>query len=625
MWILGVAIGIILLSFVAALFSWILALVGLLWAPFGALICGRAAHRSRLSVRRSGTTGESSPVSVQWRPMSVGVSVSPEYPVAGDVATSTVTLTATADAPSGVVYQWQEDAGSGWTNLGATTTSLTKDVSSATRGTRKFRVVVSHSVVPAAESESVYVTWDEWAIVADMIGELSSAVATSTAYTTAQTALLKCMNATSTTSGANGTIPTPPPAVTFASFDDLLVNYTGDVKSRMDAGGDCATQSDTMFSTNRSVVSTQLAKLKAGNAVYAGLLDTPHGRQFEANLADADALKLVAYLGATTFEPGEFARPLYAPSGDDGATGQDGPEEPELPELGTGFDCLPEGVDGTRLSPENELVVLNCLVFSTSHVFWILNANNLKNNPRFNTWLEYGEDWSCTKWFDVSDATCRKHDVAFASLQRWVGTGDVKEMDRAWNPRNKHLADAEFLIDLDRYDCQMPSNFGKVICGSLRAGTGIWSLAGTMHYGVNKINSPWPVTRHDVEHSEQFAHFLSCEVPRITNEMPDNRNPHFGVSWTYDPGCVSNITVDIYRFCWSYRQFRVNDEDCIEVNGSESSMTFTKYYASQVTLEYVEIRPNDIAYQNFLYRLSDLILPGDTEFYYVKQPIGLEY
>ena len=51
-----------------------------------------------------------------------------------------------------------------------------------TRGARKFRVVVSHAVVASAESAPVYVTWDEWDIVAEMIGELSAAVATSTDY-----------------------------------------------------------------------------------------------------------------------------------------------------------------------------------------------------------------------------------------------------------------------------------------------------------------------------------------------------------------------------------------------------------------------------------------------------------
>ena len=302
----------------------------------------------------SATMGESAPVTVQWRPMSVSVSASPEYPVAGDAATSSVTLTATADAPSGATYQWQEDTGSGWTHL-ATTTSPTREVYSATRGTRKFRVAVSHSGV-AAQSEPVYVTWDEWAIVADMIGELSAAVASSTAYTTAEDALLSCMNAASTTtSTSTGSVPksgrgaradTLPSAATFAGFDELLASYTGDVKARMEAGGDCAATSTAMFSANQSVARDELATLKAGDAVYAAWLATPQGQLFETNLGDPDELKFVSYLGATTFEHGEFTAPLYAPPDDDGATGQDGPDERELPIVGTGLDCLPQSVRG---------------------------------------------------------------------------------------------------------------------------------------------------------------------------------------------------------------------------------------------------------------------------------------
>ena len=178
---------------------------------------------------------------------------------------------------------------------------VTREVWSATRGTRKFRVVVSHAVVAAAESEPVYVTWDEWAIVAEMVGELSAAVATSSDYTNAQTALLTCMSATTTTStdpGPKGPsdsrAPTMPPAVTFATVDDLLASYTGDVKAKMEAGGDCAATSSTMFSTKASTTRAELARLKAGNAVYAALLDTPHGRQFEANVGDPSRVSLVA-------------------------------------------------------------------------------------------------------------------------------------------------------------------------------------------------------------------------------------------------------------------------------------------------------------------------------------------
>ena len=59
-----------------------------------------------------------------------------------------------ADAPSVTTYQWQQGNGSSWTNLGTSITSVTKTVSFASRGTRKFRVLAQHSVVPSAESDS---------------------------------------------------------------------------------------------------------------------------------------------------------------------------------------------------------------------------------------------------------------------------------------------------------------------------------------------------------------------------------------------------------------------------------------------------------------------------------------
>ena len=45
-------------------------------------------------------------------------------------------------------YQWQEQSGSSWTNLGSASTSNTKNVSSTTRGVRVFRVVMNTRVDP---------------------------------------------------------------------------------------------------------------------------------------------------------------------------------------------------------------------------------------------------------------------------------------------------------------------------------------------------------------------------------------------------------------------------------------------------------------------------------------------
>ncbi len=66
-----------------------------------------------------GTTVESAPVAVEWKAVSVSVSASPEFPQSGLAATSTVTLTAGGDVPSGAVYQWQEWSSGAWTDLGA--------------------------------------------------------------------------------------------------------------------------------------------------------------------------------------------------------------------------------------------------------------------------------------------------------------------------------------------------------------------------------------------------------------------------------------------------------------------------------------------------------------------------
>ena len=142
-----------------------------------------------------------------------------------DAIKRVVTLTATADAPSGVTYQWQQGSGNTWTNLDAPATSTTKRVSFETRGTRKFKVIVQHTTVPSGESEAIYVTWDEWAIMADLVTALRTAVTGDANYISAQTTLVTCINTA-----------IPVPTTLYTSFDGILDDYTGETKSKMDAG-----------------------------------------------------------------------------------------------------------------------------------------------------------------------------------------------------------------------------------------------------------------------------------------------------------------------------------------------------------------------------------------------------
>ena len=270
---------------------------------------------------------------------------------------------------------------------------------------------------------TIYATWDEWAIVSNMVTALQSAVSGDAAYTTKQTALLTCMNggagggsgpenATSTSpvgrSVSSSPTPTATPTPTYSSFDDILSRYTGDTKAKMDEGGACSTQAEAMFDTVESLSGSKLAALKTGSTEYAALLETPHGQQFEANVGADYIIKQFAYLLSYGSNP------------------------PNLPSSADILNnCLDEGIDGASLSLTGKLDVLNCLVFDTPHGFWVaqsfktIDNNALKASGRFN-WLGYG-DWECTLWADGPLPSCLKHDVALSSLSevcgRFTGNG----------------------------------------------------------------------------------------------------------------------------------------------------------------------------------------------------------
>ena len=603
-------------------------------------------------------TANSSTIAVAWRPVLVEItSTSPAYLESGKTGKRTVTLTATASAPPGTTYQWQRRSGTAWNNLGTAGASLTKSAAFTTRGTREFRVIAAYNAMGrpfSATSQPLHVTWDEWAIVSDMLTALQTQVTADAAYTNAQTALVNCMNGGSSDSSASDSVssatttpssigdstlaptPTPTPTPTpFTSFDDILSKYTGATKAKMDSGGACHTQAETMFTTTQTLSRSKLAALKSGNAEYAGLLETAHGRYFERNIGDKSILKQVSFLSATdTIAPGSLETPLYKPK----TSGSAAPQE--IPALGTGFDCLPAGVDGTRMTLKNKMVVLSCLVLSTPHRFWQTNANALKEDKRFNTWLAYG-DWECTFWADISYPTCRKHDVAFASLQKFAGptegavNGD--EMDEAWNPRNKFLADKVAYNDIKKYNCDDPSNDARRV-GLCAAGPTL--SAAFFNFGISKINTKtWPLTDQDITHAEKtLPEFISCEPPKATDISLTKRNDGtFQVSWGYDPGCVSDITVDRYRLIWEVEVSLLGGLPGTRVekylpklmSGNAASdrfmMSFLQMLSWRSVTVSIEIRPNDIAYGGLLgfenlfgnRIVASLILPLGV--YYDKQ------
>ena len=536
----------------------------------------------------SGKKEDSAWVLIDWKPITVSISASPENPESGDAIKRVVELTATADAPSGVTYQWQQGSGNTWTNLDAAATSTTKEVSFSIRGTRKFKVLVQHTTASSAESEAIYVTWDEWAIMGDLVTALRTAVTGDATFVSAQTALVTCINTT-----------TPVPTTLYTSFDDILDGYTGTTKSKMDAGGTCSSQATMMFVKNQDLHRSKLATLKSGSSAnalqYAALLETPQGSQFGANVGDSDTLKRLAYLGATVGTPGSLERPLYGST-----SGGRAPAPRNVSrEQGPGLGCLPTNVDGTRLTLSNKLLVLNCLVFDTPHSFWVRGdassreAKQLKREIDSPTgryaWLKRG-DWVCSSIApDGPVPSCLKHDVAYASLQKFAGDDadaplgnepDGNELDQAWNPRNKALADEKLMADIRRNGCQDQSGFwAAILCVFPKE-----DIAEVFHYGVANVNHKgWPITNADLSDLRSNYKFTVCGepvVPTVNGITASKSGRTITASWDFVPGCVPIALGDVqFGVNWSVDDFPsglsyIADPNSCAVNGDRVTCSF---------------------------------------------------
>lgn len=236
------------------------------------------------------------------------------------------------------------------------------------------------------------------------------------------------MNSSSGASGQSAT--------SYSSFDDVLDNYTGSVKTKMESGGTCATQATAMFSALRTVSQNKLANLKRNNTRYATLLNTELGRDFASGVGAEHVIKL-------------FASAMASPS-TGGASGA-AVEPPPTPQLG--INCLAPNANVAAMSVTAKLEVLNCLVFDTPHTFW-RNQPKRKEDSQLYTLQRYRallgyENWDCT--FAPDDfflPSCLMHDVSWDTLRKIIGGTREDTIDLAWNPRNKFAADTHFLSRL---------------------------------------------------------------------------------------------------------------------------------------------------------------------------------
>ena len=130
-----------------------------------------------------------------------------------------------------------------------------------------------------------------------MLKAVAAEVEKKSDYTTAQSALAKCMTANL----VSGTAPTPP----FNTLDDVLSRYTGVVKAVAETT--CGTHLNNILDVIESESPSALKTLKAGStesaSEYAALLETPRGKDLAAQVGDLNGVKRYLTILASASTP----------------------------------------------------------------------------------------------------------------------------------------------------------------------------------------------------------------------------------------------------------------------------------------------------------------------------------
>ncbi len=565
---------------------------------------------------------ESVALTIRWRPIAVYIDIGEDlFPSPEDNVTLTAVTTESHNAT--LTYRWQQWLDGDWTNLASSTNQQIvsadeeerQDQTEQVRGTKRYKVTITYN--NSESSAETHVTWGEIPIVSEMFADLQSAVETSPSYITAQSALLACMNKDLAASDQ------------YTSFDDILDDYTDDISSKMDEGGLCHAQAYVMFSAVETQYQQQLMNLKANNSEYSALLDTAYGREFTERVGDRETLELLGRLLAS--------RPEQLSSG----TPSRNPYQP----LGTGLDCVPLPIplayQESNVDLRTKIDVLNCLLIRTSNTFWNDSRSTEELESRVvdgpYTWLGWG-DSVCSPEVPLinlnpdfavpNDYACLKHDLAYSSLVKFEGTVGSSELDRAWNARNRVVADNLWVLDMqcrnitDTSQCIQNSAlirtynevrriFYEVTGHSFVNITDAWAqtVALVQRFGWD-FSERLPVTSHDIEHAKANPEFISCDPPRVVfgpleRENTASRRVHS--SFVFRPGCVDDVTINSVDVTWQleYGHWAYTDRSIDDIFPARMDTATASYDAGQyhpyealfsVSIVGVQFIPNDLEF-----------------------------
>ena len=144
-----------------------------------------------------------------------------------------------------------------------------------------------------------------------------------------------------------------------------------------------------------------------------------------------------------------------------------------------------------------------------------------------------------------------KHDVAYGSLQKFAGGDavaplgndpDGDELDEAWNPRNKALADHKFKADISTWGYQdQIGAAATILCRTNKRNMAEW----VYFWGTAIINDKgWPVTNADISDFTSVYRFSVCTspaIPLVSNLSFIRTGSTLTVAWNFDPGCTVGL------------------------------------------------------------------------------------
>ena len=435
-------------------------------------------------------------------------------------------------------------------------------------------------------------------VIANLLAEAVTATRADSRFVAKETAYLDCMTRETGTRSS--------------SFEATLEMYMGSNKTAIDTCDDETEMFDTLHTVAKEELEALMDTPPVRGTTRSVLTLEQTVRNRYGSVFDSDDEEEFADEAAKTATVKEFA-----------AYRSERLEEMRSSTIRSSrdvFGCLPPTTEPVATATVGrKLDVLSCVALDSNYSFWRSKDNFDRLTDDERGWVSGQPFDECTDSPDINVAACRRHDVALASMKRYVpSTDESEDFDEAWNPRNKYLADTEFLKDIATHACSINVNREWGISGlvdflgnvtfcvdSYLRNHNLYN-AFLYYLAVSYANSKdWTITEAEVEHAHNNRRFVACMPPTIRNVSYSNVEWSVTADWDATRICIDGIELNRYKFRWAIVTGSGETEHIDDSNNVPShplNETFDTFPfpgvpddTREIKLYNFEVVPNDIA------------------------------